>query len=217
MSPIIITKNNNNANIYLLSRIGEHNVIMACLLEGQTGTNSAAAVAIRIKLAFTSIRFSLIVGIRGGVLMHSGVVQYNFGKATPSGFKQIGFLNTPPIILLSAVAKLRANNFRGRSRLLKYASKLNSLPKFIREGAGPNVLFKADYNYVGGTICEGCSKEGAVDRQPLIKDATKRNRVSSELGSVLYFKIEAVGLINNFLYLIIRGIYNYADLYKNKR
>lgn len=41
---------------------------MACLLEGQTGTNSAVVVAVWMKLAFTLIRFGLIVGIRGGVL-----------------------------------------------------------------------------------------------------------------------------------------------------
>jgi hypothetical protein len=36
----------NDTNIYTLGRIGEHNVVIACLPEGQTGTNSAAAVAV---------------------------------------------------------------------------------------------------------------------------------------------------------------------------
>lgn len=31
-----------------------------------------------------------------------------------------------------------------------------------------------------------------------------------------YIEIEAAGLINDFLYLVIRGIYDYTDLYKNK-
>lgn len=34
---------------------------------------------------------------------------------------------------------------------------------------------------------------------------------------MLCFKIEAVGLMDNFPYLVIQGIYNYADMYKNKR
>jgi len=34
---------------------------------------------------------------------------------------------------------------------------------------------------------------------------------------VLYFKIEAARLINHFPYLVIRGVYNYLDLYKNKK
>ncbi|RYP55222.1 hypothetical protein DL770_010934 [Monosporascus sp. CRB-9-2] len=48
-----LPQNDNDANIYTLGRIGEHNVVMACLPEGQTGTNSAAAIAVRMKLAFT--------------------------------------------------------------------------------------------------------------------------------------------------------------------
>ena len=57
----------NDTNVYTLGRIGEHNVIIACLPEGQTGTNSAAAVAVHMKSAFRSIRFGLMVGIGGGV------------------------------------------------------------------------------------------------------------------------------------------------------
>jgi nucleoside phosphorylase len=57
----------NDTNIYTLGRIGKHNVVMTCLPKGQTGTNSAAAVAVQMKFAFTSIRFCLMVGIGGGV------------------------------------------------------------------------------------------------------------------------------------------------------
>jgi hypothetical protein len=35
----------NDTNLYTLGRIGEHNVVVACLPAGQIGTNSAAAVA----------------------------------------------------------------------------------------------------------------------------------------------------------------------------
>jgi hypothetical protein len=48
-----------DTNIYTLGRIGGHNVVIACLPVGQTGTNSVAAVAAQIKSAFTSIRFGL--------------------------------------------------------------------------------------------------------------------------------------------------------------
>jgi hypothetical protein len=36
----------NDSNIYTLSRISIHNVVLTCLLKGQTGMNSAAIVAI---------------------------------------------------------------------------------------------------------------------------------------------------------------------------
>src|SRR5277367_2801079 len=57
----------NDTNLYTLGRIGEHNVVIACLPAGQMGTNSAAAVAAQMKSKFVSIRFSLMVGIGGGV------------------------------------------------------------------------------------------------------------------------------------------------------
>jgi hypothetical protein len=113
-----------------------------------------------------------MVGIRGGVpsvdadiqlgdvvvsrphMIHRGVVQYDFRKATPSGFERTSFLNTPPMILLNSVAKLRANYIRGRSKLLEYISKLNGLPTFACEKAGPDILYEANYNHKRGAICE---------------------------------------------------------------
>jgi nucleoside phosphorylase len=243
----------NDTNIYTLGRIGEHNVVIACLPDSQIGTSSAASVAIQMKSAFTSIRLNLMVGIGGGVpsdetdirlgdvvvsrphKLHGGVVQYDCGKATPSGFERTGFLNTPPTILLNAVTKLRASHFRGRSSLSEYISKLNGLPMFSREDAGPDILFEADYSHMGGATCEQCSKMKIVERQSLgrpevvvhygtiasgnqvIRNAAERDRVSSELGGVLCFEMEAAGLMNSFPCLVIRGICDYADSHKNKR
>ena len=220
-----LPQSDNDTNIYTLGRISEHNIVIACLPEGQTGTNSAASVAVQMKSAFTSIRFGLMVGIGGGVpgveadirlgdvvvgrphKVHGGVVQYDFGKAIPSGFERTGFLNAPPTILLNAVAKLQANYMRGRSRVLEYISMLDSLPTFARKDAGPDILFEADYNHVGGAACEKCSKERAVDRQSrsqeivvhygtiasgnqVMRDAAERDRLSLELGGVLCFEME---------------------------
>jgi nucleoside phosphorylase len=166
--------------------------------------------------------------------LHGGVVQYDIGKATPSGFERTGFLNTPPTLLLNAVAKLRANHLRGRNRLLEYVSKLNRLPMFTCD-AGPDILFEADYNHAGGAACEKCSKERVVERQSrggheimvhygtiasgneVMRNGAARDRVSSELGGVLCFEMEAAGLMSNFPCLVIRGICDYADSHKNKR
>lgn len=242
----------NDMNIYSLGRIGQHNVVIACLPEGQTGTNSAAAVAVQMKSAFTSVRFGLMVGIGGGVpseeadirlgdvvvskpeKLHGGVVQYDIGKTTPSGFERTGVLSPPPPILLNAIANLRANHIRGRSRQLEFFSKLDRLPTFAREDAGPDILFSADYNHVGGAACEQCSNHRAVARQPrrqevvvhygtiasgnqVMRDATERDKVSAELRGVLCFEMEAAGLMNSFPCLVIRGICDYADSHKNKK
>jgi hypothetical protein len=87
------------------------------------------------------------------------VVQYDFEKATPSGFERTGFLNTPPTILLNAVAKFQANHLRGVNKTMEYASNLNWLPTFTHQNTGPDVLFEANYDHVGRAACELCSKE----------------------------------------------------------
>jgi len=242
----------NNTNIYTLGRVDEHNVVVVCLPMGKTGTNSAAAVAIQMNSTFTSIQFVLMVGIGGGVpsveadirlgdvvvssphKQHGGVVQYDFGKATPSGFERTGFLNSPPKILLNAVSNIQANQLVGRSRLLEYLSKLTDLPEFARSNAGPDVLFAAEYDHEGGTTCELCSKEKVIERQSrgqevvvhygtiasgnqVMRDGTTRDRKSLELGGVLCFEMEAAGLMDSFPCLVIRGICDYADSHKNKR
>jgi hypothetical protein len=48
-----------------------------------------------------------------------------------------------------------------------------------------------------------------------MKDALIQDCLVAE-KNILCFKIEAVGLINHFLCLVVQGIYNYSDLYKNK-
>lgn len=239
-------------NIYTLGRVGEHNVVIACLPEGQMGTNSAAAVAAQLQSAFTSVRFGLMVGIGGGVPStksdirlgdvvvsrpennHGGVVQYDFGKSTPSGFERTGFLNAPPKVLQNAVSHLRAKHMRGESLFLQHASKFDHLPVFSRRYAGPDVLFEPHYNHVGGTTCANCDKERILKRSSrdqqgsmihygtiasgnqVMRDAAERDRVSSVLGGVLCFEMEAAGLMNEFPCLVIRGICDYSDSHKNK-
>jgi nucleoside phosphorylase len=161
----------NDTNLYTLGRIGDHNVVIACLPAGQLENSSAAAVAVQMKSSFTSIRFSLLVGIGGGVpsteadirlgdvvvsqpyMGHGGVVQYSFGKSMPSRFVQSGFLNMPPTVLLNALAKVQAIHLRHKSSLLLYLSVLNHLLEFTHDSAGPDILFKSTYNHVGGHTC----------------------------------------------------------------
>ncbi|OAQ64402.2 RNA interference and silencing protein [Pochonia chlamydosporia 170] len=171
------------SDLYTFGRIGEHNVILACLPAGQTGTNSAAAVATRIASTFTSLRFSLMVGIGGGVpsvisdvrlgdvvisqpfMQHGGVVQYDFGKIGTNGHSmRTGALNAPPAILLKAVSKLRALHYRGRSNLAAYLSTFDRLEAFSRDAAGADILYEAAYNHVGGPTCQQCSQEKEVKR-----------------------------------------------------
>jgi nucleoside phosphorylase len=240
-------------NIYSLGRIGEHNVVIACLPAGLIGNNPAAAIATQMRVTFRSVQFGLLVGIGGGVPSaeadirlgdvvvssqthqgYGGVIQYDFGKATPSGFQRTGFLNSPPTILLSAIAKLRTNQHHRRTRLMEHIFKLGNLLEFNRKAAGLDVLFEATYNHEAGPTCLSCSLGKQMDRQPrlseepmihygtiasgnqVIKDGAKRDTISKEFGGVLCFEMEAAGLINSFPCLVIRGICDYADSHKNK-
>jgi hypothetical protein len=62
-----LPRDDNDTNLYTLGHVGKHNVVIACLLAGRTGTNSAAAVVVEMKSKFAQIRFVLMVGIRGRV------------------------------------------------------------------------------------------------------------------------------------------------------
>jgi nucleoside phosphorylase len=240
-------------NIYFHGSVAGHNVVIVCLPVGRIGNNVAAAVATQMKAAFNSIRFGLMVGIGGGVpsaeadirlgdvvvskpdRTFGGVVQYDSGKATLSGFERTGSLNSPPQILLTALASVQANEFRGRSKVAEYIAKLNRVPKFRRDKAGADILFEATYSHEGGLTCDKCKAERQEAREPrdsdevvihygtiasgnqVIKDAAKRDEISADLDGVLCFEMEAAGLMNSFPCLVVRGICDYADSHKSKR
>ncbi|KAE8371342.1 nucleoside phosphorylase domain-containing protein [Aspergillus bertholletiae] len=244
-------QNASDTNIYTLGQIAKHNVVIACLPKSQIGIKSAAVVATQMKSTFPTIVFILMVGIGGGVPqanldirlgdvvvsrpngLRGGVIQYDFGKATNTGFQRTGFFNNPPKILLNAISRLEASHERQQIGFMNYVSKLNKVDQFIRQAAGPDLLFKADYDHIGEDTCVQCDKEMLVKWRPrdkkimvhygtiasgnqAIRNALERDRVSSELGGVLFFDMETAGLMNDFPCLVIRGISDYADSHKNK-
>ena len=242
-------------NLYTLGCMEGHNVILACLPAGQTGTNSAAAIAEQLKAKFKSFRFGLMVGVGGGVPndkddirlgdvvisqpsgTFGGVVQYDFGKVEEAGeFKRTGFLNAPPSILLQAVSKLRSNHYQGEYKISQYLAAVNRGENgtFAREQAGPDRLFKSNYNHSKGSNCDNCDANMLVRRGPrsandpivhygniasgnsVMKDGTTRDKLSADLEGVLCYEMEAAGLMNSFPCLVIRGICDYSDTHKSK-
>ncbi|KAH7029852.1 putative kinesin light chain [Microdochium trichocladiopsis] len=244
-----------DSNLYSFGRIGVHNVVAASLPAGQMGTNQAAVVASQMRLNFPSLRFGVLVGIAGGVPnseedidirlgdvvisqpfgRHGGVVQYDFGKTGPGGsIARTGTLNTPPTILLNALAKLRAKDLLSDTRVLDHLSKISSSPKFASPGPTQDVLFHASSLHLGGATCAECRPADIVIREPrsttdpalffgtiasgnqVMRDGVTRDRYSQDLGGVLCFEMEAAGLMNNLPCLVVRGICDYADAHKNK-
>lgn len=124
-----------NVTNFTLGRIGKHNVVIACLPEGDYGIASATGVVKDMLYSFTNIRACLMVGIAGGAPTkdhdirlgdivvsvpghnHGGVWQHDFGKEVQNqDFQRTGFLNKPAQILLGAVSSLKVEYKLDRSQ-----------------------------------------------------------------------------------------------------
>lgn len=100
-----------------------------------------------------------------------------------------------------------------------------------------DVLFKATYNYINrNPDCNACVRDliGIVTQDLcysinprihygniglgnlVIKDALKQDFLGKR-DNILCFEMEAAGLMDDFLYVVIWGICDYADLHKNKK
>ncbi|EPS45120.1 hypothetical protein H072_897 [Dactylellina haptotyla CBS 200.50] len=113
-----------DSNSYTLGSIGSHNVVVACLPKGKTGSIPAALVATQMVNAFPSVRFVLMVGIGSGVppkvrlgdmvvsvptANSPGVVEWEVDNATQE-IRRTGALNNPPDLLLTALSRLETEH-----------------------------------------------------------------------------------------------------------
>ena len=184
----VLPQDPDDDNSYVLGRIGQHNIVIASLPDGETDTNAAAHVATQMRRSYKEIRFGLMVGIGGGVPnlqtgrdirlgdivvsrptnQHGGVLQYDYGTTKPDSFHRKGFLNAPPQILRTAITTLRAEHYsRDGNRIPDYLSLTknpNLDPKFTYPQSVRDELFKAGYTHVPGSTCVGCDRSELVSR-----------------------------------------------------
>lgn len=150
------SKDGNDNNSYVLGRMSQHNVVIACLPAGVYGTNAAASVAKDMLRTFTGLRFGLLVGIGGGIPnlqdgrdirlgdivvsqpdgTFGGVVQYDLGKNIGQGrFQRKVSLNSPPPLLLTALSSLQSKSGLQDSQVLKHLVEMNQkYPSLKDEG-----------------------------------------------------------------------------------
>ncbi|KAK2038681.1 purine and uridine phosphorylase [Colletotrichum somersetense] len=193
-----------DTNNYELGRIGMHNVAITCM--SSYGSVNAAVVASHMIRTFPSIRIRLMVGIGGGAPARNDVrlgdIVVSHPTATPTG---TGELNKPPQELLTAVAVLKAHH---ESRPSQIPDILEGLKEQNLRVAYPGKEARPDNNprthY--GVIASG---------NQVMKHGKTRDRIAEKLN-VLCFEMEAAGLMDNFPYLVIRGICDYADSHKAK-
>ena len=194
-------------NSYVLGRIHQHNVVIACTPEGVDGLVPAATVAKDMARTFPALRVGLMVGIGGGIPNLSkgidirlgdivvskpektlgGVVQYDKGKAENEGkFTIKGQLNQPPGLLLQTIAQLRA----------RHAMRPSKVPNYMKEAIERNLMMEetgftfpveSDYFYCG--VCNQDIEHPAADCEGF---HTKRKRRKNN-DPVIHYGVIASG------------------------
>ncbi|OAL36804.1 hypothetical protein AYO20_03859 [Fonsecaea nubica] len=161
-------------NSYVLGRIHQNNVVIACMPEGVDGLVPAANVAKDMVRTFPALRVGLMVGIGGGIPDLSkgidirlgdvvvskpektwgGVVQYDKGKAEDGGeFVVKGQLNQPPALLLKTLAQLRARHAMHPSKVSDYITEAIERNPMMEE-TGFTIPSEADCFY-----CRVCHRD----------------------------------------------------------
>ncbi|QRD90568.1 nucleoside phosphorylase [Aspergillus flavus] len=217
-------------NTYTLGTVGSHNIVIASI------------VASQMMPRFPSLRFSLMVGIGGGVPSRGADIRLgDVVVSNPTkGFREVrtGTLNKPSQLLLTALNKHQANNLLNGCDLSKHISQSaimtsSHTSEFTYQGQEEDKLFHPEYDHMAPRrSCESCDHTQLVNRptrsstEPRIhygliascnqamKDAKPRDRLARQLG-IICLEMEAAGLVGHFPCLVIRGISDYAEFHKN--
>ncbi|PYI00655.1 purine and uridine phosphorylase [Aspergillus sclerotiicarbonarius CBS 121057] len=252
-----LSGNNQDPNTYILGSLSGHNVVLASLPKGSQGTVSAATVAIHLMRTFPAIDLRLLVGIGGGIPSKAndirlgdvvvsapegtlgGVVEYDLGKETKSGFRRKGILCPPPtewrVMMTSMESDHRIRSNRIAEFLSEMLQRYPELEEYRRPPSERDILFPSDYIHAhDGATCASCDRTKAVQRlrrtpsdeshvfygliasgNRVMKDGEKRDRLARESGGAICCEMEAAGLMNQFQCVVIRGIADYCDSHKN--
>jgi nucleoside phosphorylase len=197
-----------DTNHYTLGRIGEHNVVLAVLPDGEYGTAAAATVATNMQNSFPNVRIGLLVGIGGGVPSErhdirlgdvvvsvprdgkGGVFQYDFGKTMQGrSFQHTRFLNQPPTALRTALTGLQARyKRRGHGIESTINSILNRNPGLRQEYGRP--LGNADTLFRPEVIhnTEGCAEFCAANSSNIVQRCA---RTTNEPNPAIHYGLIA--------------------------
>jgi nucleoside phosphorylase len=197
-----------DTNHYTLGRIGEHNVVIAVLPDGEYGTAAAAMVATNMQNSFPNVRIGLLVGIGGGVPSErhdvrlgdvvvsaprdgkGGVFQYDFGKTMQGrSFQHTRFLNQPPTALRTALTGLQAR-YKRRGHCIESTINgiLNRNPGLRQEYGRPpgnaDTLFSAEVIHDP----KGCAEFCASNPSHIIQ---RRARTTTESDPAIHYGLIA--------------------------
>ncbi|KAF3934332.1 hypothetical protein ABW19_dt0210025 [Dactylella cylindrospora] len=176
-------------NIYKFGRIGDNNIVIACLPSGIYGKSSTTSVATKMRHSFPSITVGLLVGIAGGaplperdirlgdvvvcepVAGYGAVLEYDFGKTVQSGrFVHTKVLNKPPEIFLKAINSLKSEPLLGQrmnidDRIIELLENGIVSQEFARPSNSSDQLFQSHYDHPDdGASCDRCEPTMVVER-----------------------------------------------------
>lgn len=183
--------NSDNNNNYILGSLQGHNVVIAYPNSGVYGKTSVVDVATQMRASYTSVRFSLVVGIAGAVPGTkedirlgdvvvskstggwSGVVQYDVDRERPEDQTVHGrVLHQPVPLLLTAMGKAETAAIFDESKVPRFISEIvqKDPVTFAHPGSEQDVLFEPDYDHAyiepRESGCSRCDPDKIRFRQP---------------------------------------------------
>ncbi|EAW15295.1 5'-methylthioadenosine/S-adenosylhomocysteine nucleosidase family protein [Aspergillus clavatus NRRL 1] len=222
---------------YNLGRMGAHNVVIVCLRKGIYGPSSAKQAAGHMARTFRNLRYILMVGIGGGTPSddndirlgdvvvsvpsygHGGVMHYDLEPE----LRVRAFDHQPPEVLLDAVCALGLRAEEHRPQILQHVEDMvTKYPRLRRHGFAYDStridrLHDTEDRHIkrpnrqdeGPVVHYGLVASGSQ----LVKDAAIRGQLAKR--GIKCVEMEAAGLVDDYPCLVIRGICDYADKYKN--
>lgn len=241
-----LPKDVNDSNSYVLGSIGQHNVAIACLPNGQYGTNNAAIVFTNMWRTFKYIQLGLMVGIGGGapgkadlrlgdIVVGSKVIQHDMGKAI--GDDRLLRTSIPRPLRNSVsteVSSLRSKHYSSPSRVPSILLERSEQLRNFKRPVSADRLFKDTYQHESSIPdCASCDQSKLVKRRPRDSDdpvihygaiasgnlVIKDSQTRDKLAQdldVICFEMEAAGLMDIGACLPVRGICDYSDSHKTK-
>ncbi|GAA88459.1 ankyrin repeat protein [Aspergillus luchuensis IFO 4308] len=151
----------NDNNVYIVGRMGEHKVVIAFPGAGSYGADAIAHTVANMVRTFRNIRFGLMVGIggaapsapdpkdplndirlgdvvvsepKGNYTSHNnqgGVLQYDKGRWKDNGFEIRSHMNKPPKLVLAAMKLLQSDHDIGRGKMTAFIDDIHKSSQLL--------------------------------------------------------------------------------------
>lgn len=184
---------NQDSNSYTWGRIGIHNIVIASLPAGLSGSTPAATTALNLISSLPQIRIGLLVGTASGIPLEldirlgdvvvsqptinsGGVIQHQLSAENQPNQS----LNKPPQVLLHALSALQAEHDISESKVPDFLDAMwaanpimktprKKEPGYVHQGVEKDRLFLSWYTHIeasdgGYSTCDNCEESGEIKR-----------------------------------------------------